>query len=169
MSAAAVSLVIPDVALLDAALAGRGALERALDCAVADGWEVFPSAVRRTRDAIAADPGSARWGTRLFLLDEPRTLVGWGGFKGPPREGAIELGYAIAPAWRKRGLATAAIGELVREGFADPAVRAILAHTRPEPGASVRVLEKCGFANEGEVPDAGIGTAWRFRLERVWL
>jgi [ribosomal protein S5]-alanine N-acetyltransferase len=167
VSAAAVSLVIPDHALLDAAVAGRGALERALRCAVADGWEVYPNAVRRTRDAVAVDPERTRWGARLFVLDEPRTLVGWGGFKGPPRNGAIELGYAIAPAWRGRGLATAAVEALVREAFAEPGVHSILAHTRPEPGPSTRVLEKSGFANEGEVPDAGIGTAWRYRLDRV--
>ena len=162
-----VSVVVADLALLDAALAGPAALERALGCAVAVGWEVFPSSVRRTREQVARDPEGARWGSRLFVVDEPRTLVGWGGFKGPPRDGAIELGYAIAPAWRGRGLATAAVGELVRDAFAEPGVRSILAHTRPEPGASARVLEKCGFANEGEVPDESIGSAWRFRLERV--
>ena len=167
MTTPAVSLAVPDLALLDAAVAGGAALGRALGCSVADGWEVFPTAVRRTRDAVAEDPSRIRWGTRLILVDEPRTLVGWGGYKGPPRDGAIEVGYAIAPAWRGRGLATAAVRELVREGFEDPGVSAILAHTRPEPGPSSRVLEKCGFVNEGEVPDQGIGTAWRFRLARA--
>jgi len=163
---AAVRLVIPDLALLDAAIAGPATLERALGCAVAEEWEVFPGALRKTRDAVAADPGRTRWGTRLFVLDEPPTLVGWGGFKGPPRDGAIELGYAIAPAWQGRGLATAAVAELLREGFGAPGVRAVLAHTRAEPGPSARVLEKSGFACEGEVPDETLGTAWRFRLER---
>jgi ribosomal-protein-alanine N-acetyltransferase len=166
MPAPTVRLVTPDLALLDAALAGDRTLERALGCTVADGWEGFPGALRRTRDATAADPGSTRWGTRLFLLDAPRTLVGWGGYKGPPREGVIELGYAIAPSWQGRGLATAAVCELVREGFAEPGVQAIVAHTRAEPGPSPRVLEKAGFRNEGEVPDEAVGTAWRHRLDR---
>jgi len=163
---AGVRLVIPDLGLLDAALAGRGELERALGCEVAEGWDVFPNAVQRTRDAVAADPGSSRWGTRFFVLGDPGTLVGWGGFKGAPRDGVIELGYAIAPAWQGRGIATAAVHELVHEGFAAPAVEAIVAHTRAERGASARVLEKCGFVHEGEVPDEAIGTAWRFRLVR---
>jgi RimJ/RimL family protein N-acetyltransferase len=163
---ATIRLLVPDLALLDAALAGHSELERALGYDVAEGWDVFPNAVRRTRDAVAADPGSTRWGTRLFVLDDPRTLVGWGGFKGPPRAGVIELGYAIAPGWEGRGLATAAVRELVREGFTAPDVDAIVAHTRSEPGASARVLEKCGFAHEGEVPDDNIGIAWRFRLVR---
>jgi RimJ/RimL family protein N-acetyltransferase len=160
------ALVTPDRPLLDAALAGEGALGRALGAAVADGWDVFPGALRRARDAVAADPAGTRWGMRLFVLEAPRTLVGFGGFKGPPRDGAVELGYAIAPAFEGRGLATAAVRAMLREAFADPGVRSVLAHTRPEPGPSARVLEKAGFAPEGEVPDPGIGSAWRFRIQR---
>jgi RimJ/RimL family protein N-acetyltransferase len=160
------SLVTPDLALLDAALGDPPALARALGGAVAEGWEVFPGALRRTRDAVAADPASTRWGTRFFVLEEPRTLVGWGGFKGPPRDGVVELGYAIAPSFEGRGLATAAVREMLREAFAEPAVRAVIAHTLPALNASVRVLEKCGFVSEGEVPDANVGTAWRHRRKR---
>jgi [ribosomal protein S5]-alanine N-acetyltransferase len=161
------SLVRPDLALLNAAVDDQPALGRALGCEVADGWDVFPLTLRATRDAVAADPGSTRWGVRLFVLEEPRTLVGFGGFKGPPRAGAVELGYAIAPDWEGRGLATAAVRELLREAFAAPDVRTVIAHTRAEPGPSVRVLEKSGFSREGEVHDDGVGTAWRFRLDRA--
>lgn len=161
-----ISLVTPDLALLDAALHDRQALGRMLECEVAEGWNGFPEALRRTREAVAADPVSTRWGTRLFVLDEPRTLVGWGGFKGPPRDAAVELGYEIAPSWRGRGLAGAAVQELLREAFASSEVRTVLAHTLAEPGPSVRVLERAGFVHDGEVADDEAGTAWRFRLER---
>jgi [ribosomal protein S5]-alanine N-acetyltransferase len=161
-----IRLVTPDLQLLDAAIAGREELARALACEVAEGWDVFGGALRRSRDALAQDPGSARWGMRLFVLDEPPTLVGFGGFKGPPNDGVAELGYAIAPSWEGRGLATAAARAMLREAFAAPGVRVVIAHTRPEPGASARVLEKAGFVREGEVPDEQIGTAWRFRAER---
>jgi RimJ/RimL family protein N-acetyltransferase len=160
-----IGLVVPDLALLDAAIAGPAALGPALGCAVAEDWEGFPEALQWTRRAVADDPGSTRWGTRLFVLDEPRTLVGWGGFKGPPQDGEVELGYAVAPGWQGRGIATLAVREMLREASADPAVRSVIAHTRPEPGPSVRVLEKAGFASEGEIPDQSIGTSWRFRLE----
>jgi [ribosomal protein S5]-alanine N-acetyltransferase len=151
-----VIIVKPDLAQLEAAIDE-----------VPKGWTVFPEALRTTRDAVAADPDSTRWGVRLFLLEEPRTLVGWGGFKGPPHDGVVELGYEIAAGWSGRGLATEAVRAMVGEAFAVSEVRAIIAHTEVGPGASVRVLEKAGFVNEGEVPDAGVGRAWRFRLERL--
>lgn len=156
----------PDLALLEAAIAGRPALRRALACEVPEGWNVFPEALHATRGAVAADPDSTRWGARLFVLEEPRTLIGWGGFKGPPRDGVVELGCEVASSWEGRGLATAAVRELLREAFAAPEVQTVLAHTLAEPGPSVRVLEKTGFVHEGEVPDDEVGTAWRLRLDR---
>jgi [ribosomal protein S5]-alanine N-acetyltransferase len=161
-----IELVVPDLALLEAAIADPEALRRLLDADVAEGWSGFPEALRRTRDAVAADADSMRWGTRLFLFRVPRTLIGWGGFKGAPRDGEAELGYEIAPGWRGRGLATAAVRELLREAFGVPEVRTVIAHTEAGPGPSVRVLEKAGFVREGEVPDDEVGTAWRYRLER---
>ena len=127
---------------------------------------MFPGSLARTRDAVAANPASARWGSRFFVLDEPRTLVGWGGFKGAPEDGAVEIGYAIAPACEGRGIATAAAAALVREAWADPGVEAVLAHTLPARGASVRVLENNGFVRDGENLDGDVGVVWRFRLER---
>lgn len=93
--------------------------------------------------------------------------MGWGGFKGPPRDGDVELGYEVAAAWRGRGIATAAVRELLREAFAASEVQAVLAHTLAEPGPSVRVLEKTGFLREGEVADDHVGRAWRLRLGRA--
>jgi [ribosomal protein S5]-alanine N-acetyltransferase len=156
----AIRLVEPDLETLDALLAG----EALAGLEIADDWERFPGALERTRDAVLANPASLRWGTRLFVVDE--TLIGWGGFKGAPRRHVVELGYAIAPAWEGRGLATAAVAALLREAFADPAVGAVIAHTEPRSGPSARVLEKSGFARDGEVPDVVLGSAWRFRIRR---
>jgi ribosomal-protein-alanine N-acetyltransferase len=146
VQAVRIHLVTADLALLERAIHDPPALGRALGCDVAEGWAVFPSAVRRTRDTVAADPGGTTWGARFFVL--------------------VELGYAVAPGWEGRGLATAAAIELLREAFAVPDVTTVVAHTRPEPGPSVRVLEKAGFVHDGEVPDVQVGRAWRFRLDR---
>jgi RimJ/RimL family protein N-acetyltransferase len=157
-------LVVADPRLLEAAVEGPRALERALGVAVVDGWEVFPGAPARVRSELAGDPGrGTRWHSRLFVAGEPPELVGWGGFKGPPRDGTVELGYAIAPAREGRGLATAAVRAMVRDAFADPGVRAVVAHTLPEPGPSPRVLEKAGFAFAGDAIERG-RAVWRFRI-----
>lgn len=134
---------------------------------MAEGWVVFPASVQRWRDALAAEPQRARWGPRLFIVRAPRTLVGWGGFKGPPDAGGtVEIGYAVAPAWEGRGVATAAAAELLREAWAAPEVGRVIAHTLAAPGASVRVLEKSGFARDDENRDGDAGGVWRFRLDR---
>jgi RimJ/RimL family protein N-acetyltransferase len=129
------------------------------------GWASFTTALARTREARAAAPGDTRWGARLFVAGEPPELVGWGGFKGPPRDGFVELGYEIAESRRERGLATAAVRAMVAEALADPAVATVIAHTLPEPGPSTRVLEKAGFRFDREAEEAG-ATVWRFSLER---
>lgn len=161
-----IRLLTPDVALLDAALAGRAALAQALGHDVADGWEVFGQSVVRARDTVARDPGGTLWGTRFFVCDDPPTLVGWGGFKGPPQDGTVEIGYAVAPGWRGRGVANAAVRALLGEAWAAPGVEAVVAQTLAEPNASVRVLEKAGFAKEGERDDTSVGALWRWRLLR---
>jgi RimJ/RimL family protein N-acetyltransferase len=163
-----VRLVRPDLALLDAAVEGDDALAARLGHAVAPGWVSFTGALERTRDKLAADPGDPRWGTRLFVAGEPPALevVGWGGFKGPPRaDGAVEIGYEIAPGRQGRGLATDAARMMVAEAFADPAVRRVLAHTLPEPNASNHILAKLGFAFDGDVLEHG-RAAWRWSLAR---
>lgn len=163
-----VQLLEPDLAMLDAAVSDPATLGRILDCVLADDWQVFPGALAATRAAVAANPAGVHWGTRLFLTENPRVLVGWGGFKGPPREGVVELGYAIAPAYRGRGLAGAAVEALVREAFAERDVAGIRAHTRAQPGPSVRVLERAGFVFDAEIPDPDDARAhvWRFHLSR---
>jgi RimJ/RimL family protein N-acetyltransferase len=86
--------------------------------------------------------------------------------RGPPRDGVVELGYAVSPSWEGRGIATAAVGELLRDAYTAPDVRGVIAHTLPETGPSVRVLGKSGFLYESAVVTDGVGTTWRFRHDR---
>ena len=69
--------------------------------------------------------------------DTPRTLVGAGGFLGPPdAAGTAEIGYSIAADWRGQGLAT----ELV-------------AHPDADNVASQQAVRRNGFALVGPVAD----------------
>ena len=161
-----IRLVRANATLLEAALQGDDALERALGVDVVPGWVSFTEALPPTRDAVAADPGRVEWGSRFFLAGDPPELVGWGGFKGPPQDGIVELGYEIAQARQRRGLATAATRAMLDEAFADDRVTAVIAHTLAERNASTRVLEKAGFAFEGKAEEDG-EAVWRWRRARV--
>ena len=150
---------------MDAALAGDDALARALGHDVVPGWATFREALPPTRDVLVEHPNGHAWGTRLFVSGDPPELVGWGGFKGPPKDGVVEVGYEIAAARRGRGLATAATKAMVAEALADDRVTAVIAHTLPERNASSRVLEKAGFAHVGLAAEDG-EVVWRYALTR---
>lgn len=160
-----IRLVRPDVRSMEAAVAGDDSLATALGHDVAPGWATFTEALRTARDALVADPNHGAWGTRFFVFGESPVLVGWGGFKGPPHHGVVELGYEIAASYRCRGLATAALRAMLVEAWADERVTTVNAHTLPEPNASNAVLQKIGFRFAGETTDQG-QPAWRFQLRR---
>jgi RimJ/RimL family protein N-acetyltransferase len=160
-----IRLVPVTIDLLDAAIVGDDALARALGHDVTPGWMTFREALQATRDALAASPGTSTWGARLFVLGEPLELVGWGGFKGPPDEGVVEIGYEIAESRRGRGLATAAAQAMVAAAFAGEQVMRVIAHTVPERNASNRVLEKVGFSYDGDDREDG-ELVWRYALIR---
>jgi [ribosomal protein S5]-alanine N-acetyltransferase len=160
-----VRLVRAELHLMDAALAGDDKLARALGHDVVAGWAMYTGALERTRDALAADPGASEWGARFFVSGNPPELVGWGGFKGPPRGGVVELGYEIVATRRGRGLATEATRAMLAEAFAYERVTTVIAHTLPEPDASTRVLEKAGFRYDGEAEEDG-RPVWRYSRAR---
>ena len=94
--------------------------------------------------------------------------MGLGGFKGPPSaEGVVEIGYAVAPAFRCQGLATDATTQMLERAFADPTIRAVDAHTLGTENPSTRVLQRTGFRKIAELSDPTEGPIWHWRLERT--
>jgi RimJ/RimL family protein N-acetyltransferase len=161
-------LVDATLPLLGAAVSDSAALGEMLGVAVAEGWEGFPEALPVLRAEYEKDPQAHRWGALFFVDSTAGALVGFGGFKGPPSPAsAVELGYAIAPAHRGRGLATDAVDQMVRRAFSDPLVLAVHAHTLGETSASTRVLEKSGFEKIVELTDPDEGPVWQWRLQRA--
>ena len=93
-----------------------------------------------------------------------RTLVGAGGYFGPPDEaGLVEVGYSVLPEWQRQGYATEIVGLLARHAFTFAEVNRIIAHTTAENPASIGVLVRCGFVAAG--PGADPSTL-RFELHR---
>jgi [ribosomal protein S5]-alanine N-acetyltransferase len=167
MTAADLNLVSASFELLDAAVEDEPRLGRLLAARVADGWAGFPESLPVLRDSYAKNPGGHAWGTSFFVLDDPRTLVGLGGYKGgPSSDGVVEIGYAIAPEFRGRGLATVAVAQMVARAFGEPQVRFIDAHTVAQANASTRVLEKSGFEMLDALEDPDEGPIWHWRLSR---
>jgi [ribosomal protein S5]-alanine N-acetyltransferase len=59
------------------------------------------------------------------------------------------LGYSIAERWNGQGLATEAVGVVMRFAFDDLALHRVQAAVMPRNISSIRVLEKNGFREEG--------------------
>src|SRR5918993_1355325 len=122
---------------------------------VEPGWIGFPEALPFAVDAARrhdADP----WGSHLFF-DDDGALVGFGGFKGRPSGGRVEIGYAVAPSRQGRGIATAATRWMI-DRAREAGVVAVVAHTLAEANASTAVLGRCGFVHTDTIgdPDGGV-------------
>ncbi|WP_328475445.1 GNAT family N-acetyltransferase [Actinoplanes sp. NBC_00393] len=128
--------------------------------AVAERYLDFPGALDRM--VAALESGSPpHWGSHLVIDPDIATLVGIGGFKGEPSGGGVEIGYSVAPDHRGRGHATRATTHWLRAAAGAGADHAV-AHTRAEPSASTRVLERSGFRRTATLPDAALGQIWRW-------
>jgi RimJ/RimL family protein N-acetyltransferase len=145
------------------------ALASLLQVSLAEDWLGFPAAkeaMRPSFEYLKAHPSAFGWWTYLFLHTADCVLIGLGGFKGVPKEGVAEIGYAIAPAYRGRGLATEAARGMIDYAFSHPEVRRVDAHTLPEKNPSTRVLERVGMRYVGVVSDPEDGEIWHWCLER---
>jgi RimJ/RimL family protein N-acetyltransferase len=110
---------------------------------LAPGWAV-PGALGPTVEALEAGVDPA-WLTHLLV--HGGTVVGMGGFTGPPCDGEVEVGYQVAPAFRNRGIATAAVRAWVARART-AGLRRVVARTDPWPGASATVLARTGFVRD---------------------
>ena len=103
------------------------------------------------------------WGCFLAMDPGSRLVVGTCAFKGPPdADGAVEIAYFTFPVYEGRGYATAMAALLTSRAGAAPPARTVRAHTLRERNASVRILEKLGFAHLGEIVDPEDGPVWRW-------
>lgn len=146
---------------------GAGGLAALLGARVPEGWPHFPEAFVPAEAGQPGFAGPSDWPGLLFLNPAEGLLVGNGGFAGgPDAQGAVEIGYEIAPACQNRGFATEVVQALIDYAFARPAVRAVVAHTLAEPNPSNRVLQKVGMSFAGALDDPDLGTIWRWQLDR---
>jgi RimJ/RimL family protein N-acetyltransferase len=151
-----------------AALAGSEALANALGAMVPPTWPpeyMDAPALEYTLARLSEGPEQSGWWLHFVVLrsEVERTLVGSAGYKGPPSQGRVEIGYGIVSSHRRRGYATEAARALIARAFETPGVTCVLAETLPELTPSIGVLEKCGFRLVGEGSEPSV---IRFELAR---
>jgi RimJ/RimL family protein N-acetyltransferase len=149
-------------------IAGPAELGVALGRPVAAGWPPRhwdQGAQRWLLDKLEVTEGREPfWRAWYITLDtEGGLVVGTIGFKGPPGEdGAVEVGYSVATAWWRRGIASEACGGLLAWAARDPRVRRFVAHTLAGDPASAGVLVKNGFAFVRKAADDEAGEVDRY-------
>ena len=102
------------------------------------------------------------WLHYVLVADSARsTLVGTVGYKGPPADGVVEIGYSVVPSWQRRGLATEGCRALIEAAW-ERGAEVVVAHTFEHLVPSIAVLRKLGFERAGSSePDV-----LEFRLRR---
>jgi len=154
---ARLELVAASAELLRAEIGDRERFARLLEACIPRIWphdsdytEVMSSMAQRLED----DPQETGWWSWYFVLRNKatgqRTLIGNGGFKGPPdTDGVVEIGYSLLPPYRSKGYTTEAVERLVEWAFEHPQVTRVIAEAQAGNTPSIRVLEKAGFDQVG--------------------
>lgn len=165
---------LPPAALAALVADDRAEASRQAGCALADfPAEETPIAAVRLKD-LGDDPTYLPWSLRAILLKPSLAFVGHFNFHTKPgadylkelAPGAVELGYFVAPAFRRRGFA-----EEAARGMMDWAARAhgvsrFVVSISPENAASVAMARKLGFARIGSHIDEEDG--YEDILAREW-
>ncbi len=121
-------------------------LRKFLDAHIPEHWTEFGhEPLKYVLEKITDAPEDAIWWSWLPVLVSEKMLIGNCGYKGPPVDGMVEIGYEVARDYRGQGYATELAFTLVAHAYTQPEVHTILAHTLPEENESVSVLQKCGF------------------------
>ena len=105
----------------------------------------------RRRRQVEQDPAEAGWVTGVIWDEQRRIAVGRAGFHAQPDAGGlVEIGYAVDPAYRRRGYARAALEALLARAAADPRVRRVRVTIRRDNVASTSLVVQYGFTAVGE-------------------
>jgi [ribosomal protein S5]-alanine N-acetyltransferase len=152
-------LVPATVTLARAELTDRAEFARLLSATVPDDWppEILADALPIFLEWIEAAPDRVGCFAWYAMMQSPREALGMpvadasdilmasGGFKGPPQDGTVEIGYSVLPRFQGHGYATEMVRALVDWAFAQPDVLRIIAETTEDNVASMRYLHRLSF------------------------
>ena len=141
--------------------AGDGRLAELIGCEVGASWPPVdwePHVFLLLLAQMERHPETIGWNRYVALrnADGTRSLIGVAGaFWREERPAECEVGYTILAPHEGKGLATEATLALIDLVRRDARIESLIAHTFPALVGSVRVMEKCGFAFEGDGEEAG--------------
>jgi RimJ/RimL family protein N-acetyltransferase len=163
------------VALSEAALEAlvegrREEAARFVGAELPEGWPDEHDArfLRLRLDGLRADPALGPWRPRAVVVDG--TVVGHAGYHGPPgvnaldAADAVEIGYTIFAPYRRRGLASRAAEEAMQWARREHGIRRFVASVAPDNEASLGVVRRLGFVQQGERWDDEDGLELVFEL-----
>ena len=138
-----------------------------IQTALPSGWpgDAARTMRRRVRQ-LEADPTEQPWLLRAMVLRGPASkLVGRIGFHAPPdARGALEIGYAVERAYRRRGYATEATRAMLGWATAEHGIRHFVASVGPTNVASLALVSAFGFVQTGSQWDDEDGEELVFEL-----
>ncbi|MFN2489341.1 MAG: GNAT family N-acetyltransferase [Actinomycetota bacterium] len=133
------------------------------------GWVQEEECLLRLRLAeMHEDPSLQPWLLRAIVVrDGNREMVGHIGFHGPPNDAkALEIGYAVFPGYRRRGIAIEAVEGMLRWAGGEHLIERFIASVSPTNVASLALVRKLGFAQVGRQWDERDGEELVFELVR---
>jgi len=149
---------------------GDGDLERARLTSPVEltEWLAGPACVgtwRRRAHQVVETPQDASWVTGVLWAEDVRCPVGRAGFHAAPDpDGMVEVGYAVDPAYRRRGYARASLEAMCARARADPAVRTLRVTVSPTNAASLALVRQYPFVANGEQWDEEDGLELIYEL-----
>lgn len=119
---------------------------------------------------LASDPTIQPWLGRTMVWTHPdgrREAIGTIGFHGPPdADGRVEIGYRVALAFRRRGIATEAVRALLAWAEAEQGIHRFRASVSPGNVASLAIIGGFRFRQVGSQVDEIDGLELVFELDR---
>jgi [ribosomal protein S5]-alanine N-acetyltransferase len=147
---------------IEAGLSGDfRAVEDYLDAKVPVDLADDPAVLRLALAQLAADPDYLPWSVRALILEGSGEMVGHIRFHTRPDpdylrpyvEKAVEFGYVVFAAHRRRGYAREAIDGVMRWAEDEHGIRRFIVTISPDNVASLRLADRFGFRKIGQHVD----------------
>jgi ribosomal-protein-alanine N-acetyltransferase len=122
------------------------------------------------RASAFANRRAIRW---MIVCKEDNVVIGSCGFGSCDNTNhTAEIGYELASAYWKRGVMTEALTAILEFGFHTMELRRVIAQVMLDNTASIQLLIRLGFENEGVLKQHGFWKGehhdlYQFALERV--